>query len=151
MDTLQILNLKVEAVMNTFLITVQPNDTLQVVDEIFGAQKIHHLPVVDDEGQLVGIISAKEVELMKHWGTKMELPKAKKVNDFLFHSMLAKEIMTKTMVTVSKDRTLEYCADIFKENLFHSLPVVEDGKLIGIITSHDLLNIAYRRTSLIAE
>lgn len=151
MDTLQIMNLKVEAVMNTFLITVKPNDTLQVVDEIFSEQKIHHLPVVDDQDQLLGMISSKEVELMKHWGTKMGLNKAKKTNEFLFSTMLAKDVMAKNMVTITKDRTLEFCADIFKENLFHSLPVVEDGKLIGIITSYDLLTVAYRRTPLIVE
>lgn len=146
MDTLQIMNLKVEAVMSTLLITVNPNDTLAVVDEIFKVQKIHHLPVVDEKDELVGMISSKEIELMKHWGTKMDLTKAKKSNEFLFNTMLAKDIMSKALVTISKDRTLEFCANIFKENLFHSLPVVENGKLIGIITTYDLLTVAYQKT-----
>jgi len=151
MDTMQIMKLKVESVMNTALFTVKPNDLLSVVDEIFETQKIHHLPVVDDEGQLVGLISNAQLQLTKHWGTKMELTKAQKANDFVFKTMLAKDIMSTKLVTTTKDRTLEFCADIFKENLFHSLPIVEDGKLIGIITTHDLLTIAYRRTPLMVD
>ena len=50
-------NIKLSQIMSTDLVTVKPNDTLEKVDQIFKQNEFHHIPVVDDNQELLGIIS----------------------------------------------------------------------------------------------
>lgn len=140
----QIKNAKVSDIMNTNLYTVRENEILEKVESIFSSQKIHHLPVENEAQELVGMISKSDMQLVKHWGTKLGLTKAQRSNSFIMRTQLAKDIMTKKLVTVSTSTSLEKCAELFKTNQFHSLPVIEKGKLVGIITTYDLLAEAYK-------
>ncbi len=148
MDTLELLNLKVKDVMTTNVISVQENDTMQTVCDIINASKIHHIPVTDDDNMLKGIISKLDVVLLQDWATNLNLRSAIKYNDQVLNSQTAGERMTSQVAKVSPDDTLETCADIFKENLFHCLPVLVKGELVGLITTYDLLRVAYSRTPL---
>jgi len=145
MDTLKLLNLTVKQVMTTEVITVLENDTIDAVDEIIHSHLIHHVPVVDKEGKFKGILSKSDLDLMKQWAMKFGNNNAILANEKIMESLLAKDCMTKRVVTIGPDETLESCADVFKENLFHAMPVVVNGKLIGIITTYDLLALAYTK------
>jgi len=150
MDTIELLNLKVKDIMTTNVISVQENDTMQMVCDIIKTSNIHHIPVVDDDNKLKGIISKEDVALLQDWATNLDLRSSKRYNAQVLSSQTAGERMTKQVAKVSPDDTLEICADIFKENLFHCLPVLDDGELVGLITTYDLIRVAYTKTPMIS-
>lgn len=149
MTTLELLNIPVKNVMSTNLKTVGPNAILTEVNELFDSMSIHHMPVIDKRGRFLGMITKTNMELLKDWGTRLNLKTSMKKNEFLLNSNVACDIMTNQVMTITPETTLGVCADLFKENYFHSLPVVEDGILVGLITTFDLLVTAYRDTPLV--
>ncbi len=144
MNALEILKRPVKEYMTTDVITILTNSQLEEAKVIFDTNSIHHLPVVDDNNSLEGIISKTDLLLLMDWGTKYDLTSSKRKNAFLLKSNLAIDLMEENVVTVGPDDTMEKCFDIFKENYFHAIPVVDDNhKLIGLITTYDLLIVAY--------
>lgn len=143
METQELLKTHVKSIMTSPVRSVTELESAGVVSNLFKELNIHHVPVVSDTGVLIGVISMTDIELLKHWATKYELPSSERQNKQLFKSMLAKDIMTRDVESVSPQNTLEYCAGVFKKNKIHSLPVVENGILIGIVTTHDMINVAY--------
>lgn len=134
---------RISAIMTPNVIVVQPEDTMDVVQDIFRKHNIHHLPVVEN-GEVVGIVSHSDYLKLLHGFTLFRTRKSDEYNDAILRSLLVREVMTKQVVTLGPDDTLELAAGFFRENLFHALPVVDDeNMLIGIITTYDLLNHAY--------
>lgn len=62
----------------------------------------------------------------------------------MYKDMIAEDIMTRDPLIIEPADTIGLAADIFRANALHALPVVEDGELVGIVTSHDLLTYAYQ-------
>ena len=149
MDTLELLNIKVKDIMTTDVISVLESDSMKTVSDIIKTSKIHHVPVTDDDNNLLGIISKLDVVLLQDWGTNLNLRSAIKTNEQVFRSQTAGKRMTTQMAKISPDDTFETCADIFKENLFHCLPVLDEGNLVGIVTTYDLIKVAYTKTPLL--
>ncbi len=137
-------NQLVSDLMTKNMLTAGLNDTVGEIESVMEGSEIHHIPVINDNYELQGIISKVDIQVLKHWGTKFELKEAAVQNKGILDSMLAKDIMQKNCVTVAPDQSLSYCADLFKQNKFRALPVVEDNKLKGIITTYDLLVAAYQ-------
>lgn len=134
---------RISAIMTPNVIVVQPEDTMDVVQDIFRKHNIHHLPVVED-GEVVGIVSHSDYLKLLHGFTLFKTQKSDEYNDAILRSLLVREVMTKQVVTLGPDDTLELAAGFFRENLFHALPVVDDeNMLVGIITTYDLLTHAY--------
>lgn len=111
------------------------------VHDLFTSHRFHHI-VVLDEGRVVGIISKTDYLRIQHmisttW-SGMTI-----VQD-LYKDMSAADIMTHHPVTVESIDSIGLAADIFKSNSLHALPVVDDGELVGIVTSHDILNYAFQ-------
>ena len=145
MSTNELLNVPVRQIMSQNVVRVTRTASMKTVDDLFTEHGFHHLPVVDEREYPVGIISAGDLKLLKNYGTRLGLHQSKLINESLLHSNLAADVMSKPVITVRPDDTLERCADLLRENLFHALPVVEDGRLVGLITTYDLLITAYRR------
>ena len=134
---------KVSLVMTTDVATVQSNDTMDKAAEFFKTKGFHHLPVVD-YGKLVGIISSTDFHMLEDHFTLFKNKQSESMNKAIMRSLLVKDVMTKHVVSVGPDDTLEYAADIFRENLFRAMPVIDKEKrLLGILTPYDLLNYAY--------
>lgn len=146
MKTAELLALRVGDYMKKDLISVMEDDTMKKVDELMKTHRINHVPVVDEHNNLKGMLTKNDVQLLKDWATKLDLDSAKKSNIQLFNTQLASERMTTKLVSVGSDDTLEVCANLFRENSFHALPVVHGDKLVGIITTYDMICIAYDRS-----
>jgi len=133
-------------IMTTDLITVTP-DTLGVkIAEIFENNEFHHIPVVDDNGKLQGIISKSDYLVLCNSMTRLQKDKQKSQNDRFFKSLLASDIMTKDVATLGENYSIKVAAGIFRENLFHAIPVVDKEKNIkGIVTTFDLINYAFKQ------
>lgn len=136
---------KISEVMTRDVLFVRPDDTMEKVDELFRTHNIHHLPVLDENGKVVGIVSKTDYFKIIHGFTLFRNEKMESYNKAILRSLLVKEVMTKQVAKLHPDDTVMVAAGFFKENLFHAIPVVDsDGKLVGIVTTYDLLNYAYR-------
>ncbi len=136
--------IKVSEIMTTDVVTVHPDELMEKVAILFNSNPIHHIPVVR-EGKVAGIISKGDYYKLEHHFTLFKNRLSQESNQYIMHSILAGEVMARPVVTISQDETLDFAAGIFRENLFHCLPVVnKDKNLVGMITPYDLMNYAFR-------
>ena len=128
------LNKKVKEIMTTDVITTTSNvDVVNAFEELM-EHKISAMPVVDD-GKLVGIITATDL------GHNLILDKYELGTD-------VKSIMIKDVVTVSPENTISEVIETMKanapdSNILNQLPVVENGKLVGIISDGDIIKLIF--------
>lgn len=131
----------VSQVMTTEVVTVRPDDTMELVHRIFHTSEIHHLPVVDEDGKVVGIISKSDYYSISNAFPLFRPDLRDAANERLFRSLLVDDVMTRQVATLFPDDSITVAAGFFKENLFHAIPIVDkQGKLLGILTTFDLLN-----------
>lgn len=128
------LNKKVKEIMTTEVITTTSNvDVVNAFEELM-EHKISAMPIVDD-GKLVGIITATDL------GHNLILDKYELGTD-------VKSIMIKDVVTVSPENTISEAIETMKanapdSNILNQLPVVENGKLVGIISDGDIIKLIF--------
>ena len=132
-------NLSVQEVMSTGLITAHKDENLTKIANIFKENTFHHIPVVDDDECLVGMISRTDFDKIKSGGSLFRNPKKEEYDEALFISMLAVDIMTKDVKKLQPTDSVQKAYVIFKENKFRALPIVAKGKLVGIVTPLDML------------
>lgn len=141
---------KIMDVMTTEVVAVKATDTMDRVSLIFNSREIHHIPVVNPENKVVGIISKTDYHKLEHGFTLFRSKESQAYNEAIMRSLLASDAMTKQVVTLLPTESISVAVDIFRENLFHAIPVVdEQQKLVGILTTYDLLNYAFRVPGLI--
>jgi len=117
-------------------IVIDPETSILDALHIMKEKKVRRLPVVA-HGKLVGIVTEKDLR---------ESPslKATSLSIFELNYLLAKtpvsEVMTKDPITVTPDTTIEEAAVIMRDNQISGLPVVDDGKIVGIVTETDIFD-----------
>ncbi len=127
----------VSTIMSTNLITVSPTDKLVEVKKIFDEHKIHHIPVVRYK-KIVGIISKFDmIALLKG---KASDRYDEMVNTTRLKSYAVEDIMTSGLAKLEPTDRIAVALEVFKVNLFHAIPVVENDELIGIVTTYDIIN-----------
>lgn len=126
----------VSTIMTTKLVTVSPSDSLTVVKEIFEKNSFHHIPVVRYK-ELVGIISKSDFLLIRHSPLEKE-----PIGDDVFSNHRVEEIMTTRIVKIEPEDQIGTAAEVLLSNLFHAVPVVKDGELVGLVTTFDIINYA---------
>ena len=134
---------KIADVMTTRLITLQTEDTVDQADKIFAEHNIHHIPIIDEQGQLKGIISKSDYLKISYGATLFHKHNAADYNQALYRSLLIREVMTKDVVSLNPFDSIAKAISIFEQNRFHAIPVEEKGILVGIITPLDLLHFAF--------
>lgn len=128
----------VSNLMSTDLLTVNAKDTLTKVNEIFDTHNIHHLPVVDFK-KIVGLVSKTDLlYFLKGAKNMSEAEQQQNATRLSFYNV--KDIMTTKLAKLAPDDTVGTAISVFKENLFHALPVVKEDELMGILTTYDLLD-----------
>ncbi|MDX2427402.1 MAG: CBS domain-containing protein [Xanthomonadales bacterium] len=120
--------LKVSQFMATDLFTVRPDDIVDFAATLMDWRHVRHVPVEGDDGVLVGLVSHRAL---------LRLVAEGRVGGE--HKVTVKEIMTKNPVTVSSDATTADAIRLMRKARVACLPVVDDGKLHGLITEHDLI------------
>lgn len=134
-------NNPVSSIMVTQLTTVRPSDPISVVQDIFKRNSFHHLPVLENGGKLVGMISKEDYFRVTYL---LSLTTTGKTFTHLEYDRLtAADLMTKYPISLDPDDSIGLAADIFLANKFHALPIVEDEVLLGLITTHDLLQYGF--------
>ncbi|OWY18196.1 CBS domain-containing protein [Sphingobacteriales bacterium UPWRP_1] len=131
-------SLIVEDFMQTDLFTVYEDDAIELVAEIMDWQRLKYVPVENQNGKLVGLVTARLVlrHLLHQYYQTMEhhLTKRYKVAD----------VMIKDPLTIGPDESLKKALDLMQTNKIGCLPVVRKGELLGIITEQDYLKVAGR-------
>jgi CBS domain-containing protein len=126
--------LTIGQVMVTDLFTVRPEDVVDLAASLMHWKHIRHVPVEDNEGRLVGIISHRDLLLL----LTEDLSGKRK------ESVLVRDIMKANPVAAPPDMPTLDAINLMREHNIGCLPVVEDGKLIGIITAYDFLAVSER-------
>ena len=141
----------VRDIMNTNLITVTPDMDISKAAKILFDNQINGAPVVDDSGGLVGILCQSDLITQQK---KLPIPTVFTFLDSLIRLTSVKQIekqvrkiaaitvseaMTPKPVTVQPDTDLETVAGLMVDSHFHTLPVVEGSRLVGIIGKEDVL------------
>ena len=118
------------------LITIDPEESLTKVKEIFESHKFHHIPVVHFR-EIVGIVSRSDFEYFMGGASHYE--EDKYVNELRLERTKVSEIMVKRLGKVAPDDRINVALEVFLINRFHALPVVEDGDLVGMLTPFDIM------------
>jgi len=123
-------------IMSRDVRTVSPDEYLLVLNDLFRKHRIHHLLVVD-HGDLLGVVSDRDVlrAMSPFLGTTSEQHR-----DARTLEVRAREIMTRQPVTITPEANTRKAASLLLAHGISCLPVVsEDGELLGIVTSRDVL------------
>lgn len=126
----------VSKIMTKDLLCVQEDDTLSVVKSIFQKHRIHHIPVLKDEA-LVGMLSKSDFSLFKNGFNETYVDKM--IEEVRLNNYTARDIMTTKLARLNQDDRINVALEIFRENLFHAIPVVEGDKIVGMITTYDII------------
>jgi CBS domain-containing protein len=149
--------MKIKELMTTDVATVTPETTLKEVATILAGRGISGLPVVDEDGRVLGVVSEADV-LVKERGLVEEggrfawflEPRRPEVAAKAL-ARTAGEAMTSPAVTVGPERPVSAAARIMIERGVNRLPVVRDERLVGIVTRADLVRAFTRPDDVIAE
>lgn len=125
------MNELVHTIMTRNPVSIHAKDSLADAVRIIASKKVHHLPVLEDDN-LVGLISSFEISA--HLGTDQDPAKIK-----------IADIMLRKVVKIESSDKIGTAAELLLDRRFHALPVVDDGKLVGIITSYDVLRYEFKR------
>jgi CBS domain-containing protein len=124
--------LKVGQFMTTDLFTVQPGDVVDLAASLMDWRHIRHVPVENAEGVLVGLVSHRALLRLVGQGIGRERSNAISVED----------IMKRDPVSVAPDTPTLQAIEEMRRHRVGCLPVVENGRLVGIITERDLITVA---------
>lgn len=124
--------------MTKDVITVTPETSMLKASKLMKEHDIRRLPVVDTQMNVVGIVSDRDIkDASPSKATTLDMHELY----YLLSELKIKAIMTHNPVTVAPTDTVESVAMLMEEKGFGGLPVVEDDKLVGIITDHDLFKV----------
>lgn len=126
----------VSSIMTTDLITIAPNDPISKVDTIFRNNTFHHIPV-EDGGNLVGLVSKSDYLLFKDYNSDDHDEEKNQESRMSRH--FVEEIMTTGIAKLGPSDKISVALAIFKENTFHSIPIVKENRLVGIVTTYDII------------
>jgi acetoin utilization protein AcuB len=139
----------IKEIMTSNILTAGRDETIESVKTKMLQNHIHHIPVVSDL-KILGMISLSDIHRMEDHFTLFNAKSSEEINQKIFSTVLANEIMTKKLVKVKEDEPIRVAVDLFRENLFHALPVVDaHDHLVGMVTPFDLIRYAYDTIKLI--
>jgi acetoin utilization protein AcuB len=128
----------VRDVMETKVITASPHTTLPDALKLVAQRRVRHLPIVDADGDLVGIVSDRDLkQAMASPATSLEAHELR----FLLDRLQLDQIMTRTVVTIGPTSPVEEAARLMLQDKIGALPVLDEGKLVGIVTETDVLGL----------
>jgi len=128
--------LEVRDLMTEKVFTLKPGDTLEELYELMDDKHVRHVPVVDREGDLVGLVTHRDLS-RSALGPQEGLPL--NVQEEILRRRKVREIMATEVDTIEPDEPLEDAAGMLLENKIGCVPVVEGEHLVGILTEADFV------------
>ncbi|HEX9661260.1 MAG TPA: CBS domain-containing protein [Candidatus Binatia bacterium] len=121
-------------------VTLKPEDTLDLANDVISLGRIRHIPVVD-AGRLVGLLS--ERDLMGAAASHVFRLKQKS-KSALLKGVLIRDVMKKRVVTVTPETSIKDAAHLMADKKIGCVPVVRDGAIVGLVTTTDILRYVER-------
>ncbi|MCF2219680.1 MULTISPECIES: CBS domain-containing protein [Chryseobacterium] len=129
----------VSQIMTKDLITLNVSNTLYDAEKLFKNHKIRHIPVVEDK-KLLGVLSYSDLLKISYADVEeAEDVETDGVSAVVYDIFSISQVMTKSPMIVEPNTTIKEVVEILSEQSFHSIPVVENGELKGIVTTTDIL------------
>jgi acetoin utilization protein AcuB len=122
--------------MTETVLAVETFDSIGVARQVMAKHRINQLPVLDNEA-LVGIVTDRD--LRDAYPTSMMIDRGEEIDRFA-DSVTVEEIMTHNIFTVGPETPLKQAVSLLRRHRIGSLPVVQNKKLVGIITRSDILD-----------
>jgi CBS domain-containing protein len=127
---------RVRDLMSRDVKTLGRNEKLRLADDLMRMERIRHLPVLDDDGTIVGIVSQRD---LFRGALARSMGYGEHAQQRLLEQLQVKEVMTNEPVSIGPDARLREAAALMLERRIGCLPVVEDGRLVGILSESDFL------------
>jgi CBS domain-containing protein len=140
--------MKARDVMVSPVITVKPYSSVKDVAKTFLKQRISAVPVVDDEGKLVGIVSEGDLLHRSEAGTQRQRPwwlqmltgdETLAAEYVKTHARKVADVMTRNVITATPDTPLSEIATLLEKNSIKRVPIVRDNQLVGIVSRANLI------------
>jgi CBS domain-containing protein len=132
---------QVRDLMSPSVKTLERNDKLSIADTIMRDERIRHLPILEESGRLVGIVSQRDLffnALMRALGHGTV------ARDRALGSIAVKEVMTEDVVTTTPETPITTAAQVMVDRKIGCLPVVEGNALVGILSESDIVSAVAR-------
>lgn len=123
------MNEAIHTIMTKNPIALSPKHNIADVESLFKHHRIHHLPVVE-EGKLIGLVTTYDL-----WNHRSSNPTETFVTD----------VMNTRIVKIGINDKIGTAAELFLDNRFHALPVMDGDKLVGIVTTFDVLKYEFKK------
>ncbi|AKA35442.1 CBS domain-containing protein [Flagellimonas lutaonensis] len=127
----------VSQIMTKNVVTLSVKDNLVTAEELFKKHRIRHIPVVSGD-EVIGILSY--TDLMRISFADAIDEHEQEVDTMVYNMFTIEQVMAKNVISVTSGTTIQDTAKFLAERDFHALPVIDDGKLVGIVTTTDLIN-----------
>lgn len=134
--------MKVSELMSTEVSTIDRNDELSLADDIMKMRRVRHLPVLD-EGRLVAVLSQRD---LFHAALSTAMGFGEKASQGFLKTVPVKEAMSDDLITVAPSDDVAKAAKLILDHKIGCLPVVEGGKLVGLVTETDFVKLALSRS-----
>lgn len=125
----------VTKIMSKDLITLQMNEGLAKAEMLFKENRVRHIPIVKGD-KIEGMLS--QTDLMRI--SFVDNYDLQSVDTTIYDMLSLEQVMVRNPVCVTTEHTIKDVAEELATREFHALPVVEDEKLVGIVTSTDIIN-----------
>jgi CBS domain-containing protein len=130
--------LQVRDVMSREVHTVKRNDELGIADALMAQERVRHLPVLDEDGAVCAVVSQRDLfrgALLRALGF------GSRAEELMLKQVAVKEAMSSEIQTTSPDTPVAEAARMMIERKIGCLPVIENGKLVGIVTETDFVRL----------
>jgi CBS domain-containing protein len=127
----------ISEIMTQNVITLTTNDSLEHAEQLFKNNHIRHIPVVDKK-QIIGMLSYTDL-LRISFADAVDEDEAY-VDTVVYNMFTIGQVMAKNIVSVSSTTTIKEVAELLAKKEFHAIPIVDEEKLVGIVTTTDLIN-----------
>ncbi|MCX7546850.1 CBS domain-containing protein [Xanthomarina sp. F1114] len=124
-------------IMTKDVITLNHKDDLETAERIFKKKKIRHIPVVSGD-KIIGILSYTDLLRISFADAIDEDQDT--VDTVVYNMFTIEQVMAKNLTSITSATTIKEAAEILAKKEFHALPVVDNNKLVGIVTTTDLIN-----------
>jgi acetoin utilization protein AcuB len=128
--------MRVRELMTDPVITARPDMPVLDARHLMVEHRIRHLVVTSDGGELLGIVTDRDIRLnLPSQATSLSVWEM----NYLLTRLTVEKVMTTSVITVGPDRSARDAAELMLDHRIGALPVVDGGRLIGIVTETDLL------------
>ena len=130
--------LQVRDVMSHDVHTVKRNDELAIADALMKQERVRHLPVLDEDGEVCAVVSQRDLfrgALLRALGY------GSRAEELMLRQVVVKEAMSAEIQTTAPDTPVADAARLMIERKIGCLPVIENGRLVGIVTETDFVRL----------